>query len=80
MPKEGGVNINPPKEIQDLMLKHYPEYLIETFNVRSKYYICSLRHKTLPQGSATGGACYLIDKKTNKIEVCGITDSRVLAK
>lgn len=58
------------------ILKKYTDKAIETSSENNRYFIFSLRHKTMPRGAATGGACYLVDKRSGEIIVCGITDPR----
>lgn len=64
------------KIAQELLIKKNPDMAIETCYANDKYFVCSLRHKSMPQGSATGGVCHLIDKTTGKIEICLLTDPR----
>lgn len=65
------------KELPALMIKSYPDYVIETCFENKSRFVCSLRHKTAPQGAATGGVCYLVDKATSKIKPYHIMDPMV---
>lgn len=64
------------EEAKKKLLSENPGYAIETEYEVPKYFIFSLRHESLPPGSLTGGACYLVDKKTKRIEVVSIYDER----
>ena len=63
-------------DAKNRLLRENPEKDIETFSENKHYFIFSLRHKAMPRGSATGGACYLVDKVSGKVIICIITDPR----
>ena len=63
-------------DAKNRLLRENPEKDVETFSENKRYFIFSLRHKTMPRGSATGGACYLVDKVSGKVIICIITDPR----
>lgn len=65
------------KELPTLMLTKYPEYLIETCFENKIRFVCSLRHKSMPRGAATGSVCYFVDKKTQTVTPYSIVDPKV---
>lgn len=67
-------------EAKNKLLSANPEMVVETSIENKKYFVFSLRHGTMPPGASTGGACYIVDKNTGKIEVCLITDPRAALK
>lgn len=65
-------------EAKTKLLSANPEMVVETSMENKKYFVFSLRHNSRPPGASTGGACYIVDRITGKIEVCLITDPRAV--
>lgn len=63
-------------EAKNKLLAANPEMVVETSMENKKYFVFSLRHNTMPPGTSTGGACYIVGKTTGKIDICLITDPR----
>lgn len=65
------------QEAINLMHNKYPEYTVATCAELPEFFVCSLRHKSMPPEASTGGICYLVFKTTKQIEAASIYDPRL---